>query len=116
MQLRGFGKIRLTVPGFRGELSARSLLFVLLLSSEMDCCCVERNKMVTFILQIPLGVTYAALFFQDFVFSPDAFHEEKFILTTLNSSQCDIYSFAPAAQKNLSDSTSAAVNLQRWGK
>lgn len=72
--------------------------------------------MVTFMLQIPLGVTYAALFFQDLLFSPDASHEEKFHLTTPNSSQCDIYSFAPAAQKNMSHNTSAAVNLQRWGK
>lgn len=74
--------------------------------------------MVTFILQIPLGITYAALFFQDYFFSPDASREEKFILTTPNSSQsqCDIYSFAPAALKYLSDNTSAAVNLQRRGK
>lgn len=70
MQLQGFGKVCLTLPRFGGELSTRSLLFVLPLSSQMDCCCVERNKMVTFILQIPLGVTYAAHFFQASSFLP----------------------------------------------
>lgn len=82
----------------------------------MHCCCVERSKVVTFILQIPLGVTYAALFFFQVFFPPDASREENLILTTPNSSQCDIYSFAPASLKYLTDNTSAAVNVQRQSK
>lgn len=59
-----------SLPRFRGELSTRSLPFVLPLSSQMDRCCVEGKKMVTFILQIPLGVTYAALFFPQLLLFP----------------------------------------------
>lgn len=114
-QLQGIGMVRLTSARFRGELRMRNLLFVLTLSLQKDRCCVEENKMVTFMLQIPLGVTYAALFFQNFFFSPDTSREEKFILTTPNSSQCDIYSFTPAALKYLSNNTSVAVNLQHRG-
>lgn len=64
----------------------------------------------------PSGSNLRSTFFPSFFFSLDASREEKFILTTPNSSQCDIYSFAPAALESLSDNTSAAVNLQRWGK
>lgn len=64
----------------------------------------------------PSGSNLRSTLFPRLIFSPDASHEEKFNLTTPNSSQCDIYSFAPAAQKNMSHNTSAAVNLQCWGK
>lgn len=113
MQLQGFGKVCLMLPCFRGELSTRGLLFVLPLSSQMDCCCVERNKMQTFMAQIPLGVTYATL---TSFFPPGASREEKLIFTTPNSSQCDIYSFIPAALKCFGDNTSVAVNLKSWDK